>query len=67
MLPTNEHSLHNYEQFGGCLIKIKQILSILQVFQHSLGFPSIFNWAIFSVEVGDEYLTFKLTYAKFPV
>ena len=47
MLPTNEHSLHNYEQFGGCLIKIKQILSILQVFQQSLGFPSIFNWAIF--------------------
>ena len=32
MLHINEHSPHNYEQFGGFLIKIKQILSILQVF-----------------------------------
>ena len=32
MLPINEYSPHNNEQFGGCLIKIKQILSILQGF-----------------------------------
>ena len=32
MLPTNEHSPHNNEQFDDGLIKIKQILSILQGF-----------------------------------
>ena len=32
MLPINECSPHNNEQFGGGLIKIKQILGILQGF-----------------------------------
>ena len=32
MLPIKEYSSHNNEQFGGGLIKIKQILSILQGF-----------------------------------
>ena len=32
MLPINEYSTHYNEQYGGCLIKIKQILSILQIF-----------------------------------
>ena len=31
-LSIDAHSSHNNEQFGGCLIKIKQILSILQGF-----------------------------------
>ena len=26
-----------------------------------------FNWAIFSMDVGDEYFTFKLSYAKLQV
>ena len=42
MLPINERSPHYYEQFGGCLIKIKQILSILQGFKQGIGFPSVF-------------------------
>ena len=29
-LSMGEHCTHNNEQFGDCLIKIKQILSILQ-------------------------------------
>ena len=29
-LPIDDYSTHNKEQFGGCLIKITQILSILQ-------------------------------------
>ena len=62
MLPINEYSPHNNEQFGGCLIKIKQILSILQGFQHSLGFPSVFNWAIFSVDLIYAYFTYKISY-----
>ena len=32
ILPINDYSIHYNEQFGGCLIKIKQILSILQGF-----------------------------------
>ena len=32
LLPINEYSPHNNKQFGGCLINIKQKLSILQVF-----------------------------------
>ena len=67
MLPINEYSLHNNEQFGSCLTKIKQILSILQGFQHSLGFPSVFNWAIFSVGLVYVYLTYKIPYVEFPV
>ena len=43
MLPINEHSSHYYEQFGGCSIKIKQILSILQGFKQGIGFPSVFQ------------------------
>ena len=31
-LSINEYSTHNNGQFGGCFIKIKQILSILQGF-----------------------------------
>ena len=31
-LYINEHSTYSNGQFGGCLIKIKQILSILQGF-----------------------------------
>ena len=42
MLPINACSPHNNKQFGGCLIKIKQILSTLQGFKQGIGFPSVF-------------------------
>ena len=32
ILPINECSPHNNEQFSGCLIKIKQIINISQGF-----------------------------------
>ena len=32
MLTIYEHSTHNNKQFGGCLVKIKQLLGILQGF-----------------------------------
>ena len=40
----------NFVQFGGCLIKIKQILNILQEFQQNLEFSVSSNWAIFSLD-----------------
>ena len=62
-----DYSTLNNKQFGGCLVKIKQILSILKDFNIALDFPVFFNWAIFSMDLVHEYLTFKLSYAKFPV
>ena len=46
-LSIGKHCTHNNEQFGGCLIKIKQILSILQRFKKSLCFLSAFKWGDF--------------------
>ena len=60
VLPINEHSPHNYEQFSGCLVKIKQILSILQGFNIAFDFPVFLNWAIFSVDV----FIFKISYVN---
>ena len=35
-------------------------------FNIAFDFPVFFNWATFSVDLVHEYLTFKLSYAKFP-
>ena len=42
----------NIEQFGGCLIKIKEILSILQGLWQSFEFQVLLNCAFSSVDVG---------------
>ena len=46
MLHINEHSSHYYEQFGDCLVKNKQILSILQGFKQGIGFSGVRNFAL---------------------
>ena len=48
-------------------MKIATLLSILQGSIIDFDFPVFFNWAIVSVNLVHEYLTFKLSYAKLPV
>ena len=68
ILPIIESSPHNNKQFDGCLIKIKPILSILtKYFNKVLDVPVFFNWAIFYVDFVPQYLTFKISYAKYSV
>ena len=65
-LSINEHCTHNNKQFGGSLIKRKQILSIYRDFNKAFYFPEFSNGVIFSVDVGVQYLTFNIFYVRFP-
>ena len=55
------------EYVGGRFMKIAPLLSIVQGFNIAFDFPVFFNWAIVSVDLVHEYLTFKLSYSKFQV
>ena len=44
-----------------------QILSIYRDFNKASSFPAFSNLAFFSMDLLPEYLTFKESYAKFPV
>ena len=61
-LSSNIH----YVWFRICLI-IYEILTTVQVFSDVLGLPSVYQWAIFSMDVGACYLNFKIPYIEFPV
>ena len=36
-------------------------------FNKSLDFPVLLNWAIFYIDLVPQYITFKISYVKFPV
>ena len=49
------------------LLKSSKHEAFYRVFNKSLDFPVLLNWAIFYIDLAPQYITFKISYVRFPV